>query len=179
MDQDEIKEVEDAILAHFGTKGMRWGVRTAKTVSALGKRNAEGTPVAVRQKGSKIVTKALVTASIKQIVNKSGINAATNAELKSAVERMKLETQFRQYSPPPPTTLQRVRSLITGTKTTYSAVKDNPYTQKVAKFIDDERSTTKPSKSVKSPFANPNYTGGAKNPKVHKPTLLDRDIARN
>lgn len=93
-----MKEVDD-ILAHYGVKGMRWGVRKSST-----------TPIAVvvGTKGKKIVTSggknqpatddAKTAAAARQLVKGSSTNALTNKELQTAVTRMNLEQQYSRLA---------------------------------------------------------------------------------
>lgn len=70
ISEEELKKA-DAILAHYGVKGMRWGVRRSKSSKATqfipGQRNYD--------------TRKL-----------------SNAELKKVVARMQLETQYREIN---------------------------------------------------------------------------------
>jgi len=95
--------VED-ILEHYGTKGMRWGVRKKSSGST------EATPVKVRAKpGQSIQTKggknqpahedAIKVAAAQQKVRKSGTQALSNQEMKLIVERMNLEQQYGKLNP--------------------------------------------------------------------------------
>lgn len=105
-------------LEHFGTKGMKWGVRRSraerrasreapsevkvKTKASL--RGAEA--ISVKNKAGQGVTKtaggrrnvattdAVKTKAARQKAKASTTDALTNAELKAAVERMNLEQQY-------------------------------------------------------------------------------------
>lgn len=67
-------------LSHYGVKGMRWGVRRGKSAK-------EG-PSAESKKATEIRSRA----------KRSKPKALTNAELRSAIERMNLEQQFKRLS---------------------------------------------------------------------------------
>ena len=95
----------DAALAHFGVKGMKWGVR--RSVEQL--RNGpvrEAQPVIAKTKAgsSKVSTSGgkghpasddvLKVAAAKQKLTASGMNALSNAELKAITDRMNMEQKF-------------------------------------------------------------------------------------
>lgn len=75
----------DDILAHFGVKGMRWGVR--KRTSQNQHRNGP---------------KSEQAAKVDNIINnikKNGIGAATNDDLKMLEQRIKLEVKYKEMFP--------------------------------------------------------------------------------
>lgn len=90
--------VED-ILAHFGTKGMRWGVRkrptgrTAVVVSDKGKRLKS-----TGGKGFPAHSDAVRTRTIGQVGKKSGLKALSNDELRAFNERLNLEQNAKRLS---------------------------------------------------------------------------------
>ena len=102
----------DDVLAHFGVKGMRWGVRKAPTARQEDFRRAakEGKKkVTVRaEPGKKIKTKggkgveasddAIRAAVIKRVAKGSKPSALSNDELRTAIQRMQLEQQFRDLN---------------------------------------------------------------------------------
>ena len=77
---EEVKHVSavDNFLAHYGVKGMKWGVRTANKPAASAESDRS---TAIRAKAKAGKPKAL-----------------TNAELREAIERMNLEQQFKRLS---------------------------------------------------------------------------------
>jgi hypothetical protein len=110
-------ETIDEVLAHYGVKGMHWGVRkgvkgkveTAK--SHLKKEVAErtSTETTVRTKPGSMVrvvggTKRLphddaINARIaEQIAKKNTLDALSNKDLQTLVTRMNLESQYRQLA---------------------------------------------------------------------------------
>lgn len=92
---------------HYGTKGMRWGIRKDRATSRGGADSGPTAVVVTQKKPGKFAkTKggeafpahedslsALVT---RQVAKKSTTDALSNAELKLAVERMQLETRYNQ-----------------------------------------------------------------------------------
>lgn len=90
-------------LAHFGVKGMRWGVRRSE--SQLARVGSTDSDVTVKAKGGKIkgasggsATKpsedALNAAVAKQRLKKGSIDSLSNEELNTLVKRMELESKF-------------------------------------------------------------------------------------
>jgi hypothetical protein len=72
--------VVDTFLAHYGVKGMRWGVRGGKTPKeSPSKDSAAATALRNRAKVSKV-------------------KALSNTELQQAINRMNLEQQFKRLS---------------------------------------------------------------------------------
>lgn len=70
----------NAFLAHFGVKGMKWGVRRKSTrLPATGDSKA----------AQKVVTKAKVNST----------DALSNKELRTAIERLNLEQQYSRLRP--------------------------------------------------------------------------------
>lgn len=91
---DETDALVNDVIAHFGVKGMRWGVRRS-TPSA----------VTVTQKGKKLKTSggegkkaspdAVKVAKLRQVRKKSGAAALSNEELQAYSKRLNLEQQVR------------------------------------------------------------------------------------
>lgn len=94
-------------LKHYGVKGMRWGVRKDEETSRGG---AESGPTAVvvtqkkpgkyakaeGGKGYPLHPEAEAALATRQKARRSKTDALSNAELKTAIERMRLEQQFTQ-----------------------------------------------------------------------------------
>jgi hypothetical protein len=79
----------DDFLAHYGVKGMRWGVRRGSGVGSAGSRARPGAhPDAVRAKEAK--TK----------VKKGSTDALSTQELQALVTRMNLERQYSTLKAP-------------------------------------------------------------------------------
>lgn len=99
-----MQEVDD-ILAHYGIKGMRWGVRRSKA-----ELSGEPEPITIKAKpGKKIVTSggknqpvsedAKQAAVIKQKARASGSQSLSNDEMRILVNRMNLEQQYFKLNP--------------------------------------------------------------------------------
>jgi hypothetical protein len=108
-------ETLDQVLAHYGVKGMRWGVRKAETERQQSFRDAANKnrkgPQQVDVKaspGKRVKTSggkgyspsddAVKTAVSRQKAKKSTVESLSNDELQAAVRRMQLEQQFVQLS---------------------------------------------------------------------------------
>ena len=97
----------DDVLAHFGVKGMRWGVRRSEKISSG---PVEPTAKVSRSTGVMDTKKtrggegfdahddAKVTARSKQIAKKSGTQALSTKELQDLVSRMNLEQQYSKLT---------------------------------------------------------------------------------
>lgn len=99
-----MQEVDD-ILAHYGIKGMRWGVRRSKA-----ELSGAPEPITINAKpGKKIVTSggknqpvsedAKQAAVIKQKARASGAQSLSNDEMRILVNRMNLEQQYFKLNP--------------------------------------------------------------------------------
>ena len=95
-----------SVLAHYGTKGMRWGVRKdarrSADVTVIDKRKRLKT---VGGKGRPASPDAIRTHTLGQVGRKSGFKALSNDELRAFNERINLEQQakrlsFQSSSPP-------------------------------------------------------------------------------
>lgn len=75
IDNDRVTSVED-VLAHFGIKGMKWGRKKARPLS----------------------TEAKTKATVKAKVKKDKVGSVSNAQLQKAIERMRLEQDFKRLA---------------------------------------------------------------------------------
>lgn len=101
-------ENDDDALAHYGKKGMKWGVSTSGVESTSSKSSRFRRPaqnVVVKQKPGKFVRTsggkrqtasddAVKTAASKQFAKKSTTDALSTKQLQEAVTRMNLEMQY-------------------------------------------------------------------------------------
>ena len=89
------------VLVHYGTKGMKWGVRKADTSpqDATLKKNVPGRRIKAQggkyQPASEDAIKAV---KAHQVARKSTTDALSNKELQALVQRMQLEQQFNQLN---------------------------------------------------------------------------------
>lgn len=101
----------DEFLAHFGVKGMRWGVRRARSTGTTPSHTAprKGHFPAAHVPASRRVGKprqhhpvaddAARTLQLKSQLSKHGPQSLTNSDLQHLVKRMQLENQLRQLDP--------------------------------------------------------------------------------
>lgn len=78
-------ETLDDVLEHFGIRGMKWGVR----------RKSPGGSSSPRP----VSSDAVQTHAIKKNINRHGLSAASNAELKLLNERVGLEKKYHELFP--------------------------------------------------------------------------------
>lgn len=83
-----MSDTVDDILAHYGTKGMKWGVRKADKFFGT-----KTIPAKPKSSDAKKADQALAKAKSK------GTKALSNDELKLLNERLRLEQQFSQMNP--------------------------------------------------------------------------------
>jgi hypothetical protein len=97
------------ILAHYGVKGMKWGVRKDSSISSTSQRSShlrrKATDVTAKQKPGQFVRTsggkrqtasedAVKVAATRQLAKKSTTDTLTNKQLQDAVTRMNLEQQY-------------------------------------------------------------------------------------
>ena len=91
---DKVQE----ILAHYGVKGMKWGVRKDSSPSSgpteVTTRAIKGRVITTGGKGHAPSDDALKAAVGKQKAKKSGLASLSNKELQAVVTRMNLEQQY-------------------------------------------------------------------------------------
>lgn len=89
---DEIEKV----LAHFGVKGMKWGVRRNRRPVAVTATTKPGGKIKVgggkNQRASK---DAVSAAKLQQRAKKSKASSLSNNELQALIRRMQLEKQYK------------------------------------------------------------------------------------
>lgn len=79
---------KDDVLKHFGVKGMKWGVRKATTRGS--------TPPSKRPPKSESL----------------GMHSMSDAELRNAINRIKLQQEYARLTAPPPKEKSRSRQLV-------------------------------------------------------------------
>jgi len=99
-----VSELDD-VLAHYGVKGMRWGVKreaNAGPAEAEFKQKTPGSRVKIKTSkggGQKPADEAVEAKLFRQTAKKSGPQALSNRELQALVTRMNLEKQYAQLTP--------------------------------------------------------------------------------
>jgi len=109
----------EKVLAHYGVKGMRWGVRKRRDTgdSSSGppsghtvvkvKASPGKSPKTSGGQGVDIHPDAVRAVVNKQIARASGVHALPNDELKALVTRMQLEQNYQQLMAKQPKTLKQ------------------------------------------------------------------------
>ena len=95
------------VLAHFGVKGMRWGVRKTVRSAVAGKVAARRSAKNAHQSED---AQAANAASSK--LKKTGIKSLTNKEIKTLNERMQLEQSLRNLQANQPNTFRRGHAVV-------------------------------------------------------------------
>ena len=90
-------------LAHYGVKGMRWGVRREGTRGS--------TPPSARAPKSQSLLPGKKAKAADREEEDSRKRPMTNAELRSAIERIKLEREYANLTAPPPKQKSEARKI--------------------------------------------------------------------
>jgi hypothetical protein len=93
----------EEFIAHFGVKGMRWGVQRSRSVSV-------GANKAVGSKRHQVSVDANRAVSLKKTVRTHGTAALSNQDLQHLVTRLNLEKQYSQLNPKQVSTGRRIVS---------------------------------------------------------------------
>lgn len=113
----------DDFLAHYGVKGMRWGVR--KDRRATGTAGSAGTKKAKKATGHAVVQVKKTTSlkpvdeNYKRARDRSTTKYLSNEELQARVTRLNLEAQYAKLRPK--TTTERLLSQLGKTASTAAA----------------------------------------------------------
>lgn len=97
-------EEVDEILAHYGKRGMRWGVRSTKIAVSRGPQDVMigekpgKRIVAIGGRGHPATEEAKRAAGLAQKAKRSGTQSLTNKELKELNERMNLEQNYSKLT---------------------------------------------------------------------------------
>lgn len=113
----EIDSIEHGFLAHYGVKGMKWGVTTKDGATSVTKssekkshlvRGAKDVTVSQRKAGAYVTTKggqrqkastdAVKAHATRQVAKKSTTDALSTKQLKDSIERMRLEQEFAKLN---------------------------------------------------------------------------------
>ena len=98
MDQSE-EFVED-FLAHYGVKGMRWGVRRDRETTKVRTSQRPGRKVkATGGDGQKAHPDATRAAVNRQKASRSTTDSLSDAELKKLLNRMRMEVEYEKLKP--------------------------------------------------------------------------------
>lgn len=96
----------DDILAHYGVKGMKWGVRKDRSGSSQGplaKRKAKRAEAKAQKQADRAKPDsedATNANQIKRTAKNAGLSKLSNQELEAAIKRMRLEQQLIELSSP-------------------------------------------------------------------------------
>lgn len=97
--QDSLKQgaaFVDEYLAHYGVKGMRWGVRRSRQADVTIKTKRKNKAKAKGGEGLPLHKDAATKVTIKQIKKKSGINALSDDDLRAYANRLQLEANVKR-----------------------------------------------------------------------------------
>lgn len=85
----------DTALAHFGVKGMHWGVRKDRTPTKVTVSTAPGGRIKTSGgRNQRPAQDAVRAAKLGQRAQKSKVNSLSNKELEQLIRRMNLEKQY-------------------------------------------------------------------------------------
>lgn len=115
----EISELAHDFLAHYGVKGMKWGVRRDNPSGSGPQevtitKNRRGKTVVKGGGGHGTSSDAVNTITAKQKAKASGISSLSDKELREAINRMNMEKQFAQLSQPELSPGQKFKNHLLG-----------------------------------------------------------------
>lgn len=117
--KDLLMSDTSAHIAHYGVKGMRWGVRRSDrrgdtAAVSVTQKKPGGKITAVGGKGAPAHEDALRTVASRQQAKASGTHSLSNDQLQQAVRRMQLEQQYKQLSQPKKSVGRKIAEAILG-----------------------------------------------------------------
>ena len=98
----------DDFLAHYGVRGMQWGVRKKSSSTVVTDRR--GTPI--RKNNTKLAPEAVKTRVNQAVAKKSGTDVLATKDLQELVNRMNLEQQYDRLNPTQKTTGQKAVDVL-------------------------------------------------------------------
>ena len=108
LEQDDLSELVEDILVHYGIKGMKWGVRRSRVQLERGSDDHEETQ------------------SIKRQARSKGVRSLSNKEIQTAINRMNLEQNYARLTTQRSTLaigIAKVRDILNTGKTVTDAYK--------------------------------------------------------
>ena len=85
----------DNFLAHYGVKGMRWGVHRDRSAKAVEVKSKPGRKIKTKGGQNQSASEDAIKAAIyRQVAKKSNVQALDNKQLQELVQRMNLEQQY-------------------------------------------------------------------------------------
>jgi hypothetical protein len=149
-------QVGKDFIEHFGTRGMKWGVRRTRAERAAGSGKSDEK------------AKPKTSVESKKVVGKTNTNKKaselSDAQLKKVNERLNLEQTYAKLTAPPPTRTQKLLAttgkLATGIVTQVAAQEvksliNNPTTSKIGKMLDKQKRAKVPKAPKPLPFPPP------------------------
>lgn len=96
-------------LAHYGVKGMKWGVRRKSNSSSV-VTDRRGNPI--RKTDSKLANDAVRARVNQAVAKKSGTDVLSTKDLQDLVTRLNLERQYDQLNPVQKTAGQQAANIL-------------------------------------------------------------------
>lgn len=111
VDATHMNSVDELLnsLAHYGVKGMHWGVRKKSSTGTV-VTDRRGTPIS--KTNSRLNNDAVRTRVNQAIAKKSGTDVLSTKELQDLVTRLNLEKQYDQLNPVQKTAGQQAASIL-------------------------------------------------------------------